>query len=115
MEAFRDRSAEIQKLHGRVIAISSDDADTLKSWRNELKASQTTFVSDGDLKLTRLYDVKMPVLGMAGRHTFVIGKDRKVLSHEEGSQAISPDGAIRACPLHGHAEPAPPAPAKDGG
>jgi peroxiredoxin len=97
-----------------VIAVSSDGADTLKSWRDELKASNVTFVSDEDLKLIHLFDVKMPVLGLASRHTFVIGKDRKVLSVEEGSDAINPEGAIRACPLHRPAEDKPAAP-KDGG
>jgi peroxiredoxin len=111
MKAFRDRNAEIEKLHGRVIAVSSDDSDTLKSWRSELKAPQA-FVSDSDLKLIKLYDVKMMLLGIAKRHTFTIGKDRKILAHEEGSDAVEVKGAIEACPLHGH-DAAPPA--KDGG
>lgn len=101
MKAFRDRSAEIEKLKGKVVAVSSDDADTLKSWRDELKAPQT-FVSDPDLTLIKLYDVKMTLVGIAQRHTFVIGPGRKVLSHESGSDAINPEGAIAACPLHGH-------------
>lgn len=104
MKAFRDRSADIEKMKGKVVAISADDTDTLKSWRDELKAPQT-FVSDYDLNIIRLYDVKMTLVGVAQRHTFVIGPGRKVLSHVSGSDAINPDGAIAACPLHGHDAP----------
>ncbi len=113
MQAFRDRSAEIEKLKGRVVAVSTDDAETLKSWRAELKAPQT-FVADPGDQLVKLFDVKMAVLNVAQRHTFVIGPGRKILSHDEGSDAINVDGAIRACPLHGHAAAKPENP-KDGG
>ena len=63
MEAYRDRYAEIQKLHGRVIAVSTDDAETLRSWRTELKAPQT-FVADPDQKLVKLFDTKLPIIGI---------------------------------------------------
>src|SRR4051812_21986866 len=109
MEAYRDRYAEIQKLHGRVIAVSTDDADTLRKWRTELKAPQT-FVADPDQKLVKLFDTKMPIVGVASRRTFVIGKGRKVTEVTEGGDAIDPSNAVRACGLHAHD-----APAKDGG
>lgn len=109
MEAYRDRYKEIEKLQGRVIAISTDDNDTLKKWKAELKAPQT-FVADPDKKLVALYDTKMPIIGMASRRTFVIGAGRKVLEVQEGSSAIEPGGAVAACSLHKDG-PAP-APAK---
>jgi peroxiredoxin Q/BCP len=99
MQAYRDRYAEIQKLNGKVIAVSMDDAATLVKWRNELKAPQT-FVPDPDGTLVKLFDVKMPVLGMAQRHTFVIGAGRKVLEHTEGGESIDPSKAVSACSLH---------------
>jgi len=105
MQAYRDRFAEIQKLKGNVLAVSMDDVATLVKWRTELKAPQT-FVADPEGKLVRLFDAKMPVLGMASRHTFVIGAGRKVLEHTEGSDSIDPSRAVAACSLR-KTEPAP--------
>jgi peroxiredoxin len=107
MQAYRDRYAEIQKQHGRVLAVSADDVETLKRWREELKAPQT-FIADPEGKLIRLYDTKMPVVGIASRRTFVIGAGRKVLEVQEGNEAIDPAKSVRACGLHKPAAAAPP-------
>lgn len=103
MQSYRDRYTEIEKLKGRVIAVSMDDAATLKKWRAELKAPQT-FVADPDGALVKLYDTKMPVIGMASRNTFVIGPNRKVLEVQSGSDAIETKGAIAACSLKAGAD-----------
>src|SRR6266516_4392333 len=99
MEAYRDRYAEIQKMKGRVIAVSGDDVETLKKWRAELKAPQT-FVADPKLELMKLFDTKTPIISIASRRTFVIGKGRKVLEVQEGNDAIDPSKSVRACGLH---------------
>lgn len=101
MQSYRDRYAEIQKLKGQVLAVSTDDAETLKKWRAELKAPQT-FVADPDGKLVALFDVKMPVMSMASRHTFVIGAGRKIVEHTEGSDSVDTSKAVSACSLSGH-------------
>lgn len=101
MQAYRDRYAEIQKLNGRVLAVSTDDVETLKKWRTELKAPQT-FVSDADQKLVKLFDTRLPVVGIASRRTFVIGQGRKVLEVTEGGDAIDPSKSVRACSLRDH-------------
>ena len=104
MQAYRDRYAEIQKLNGRVLAVSTDDVETLKKWRTELKAPQT-FVADPDQKLVKLFDTKLPVVGIASRRSFVIGPGRKVLEVTEGGEAIDPTrsvSAVRSCSLRGH-------------
>ena len=82
-----------------MIAVSTDDASTLKKWRDELKAP-LTFVSDKQQRLVKLFDTKMPVIGMAARRTFVIGAGRKVLEVIEGMEAIDPTKSIHACSLH---------------
>lgn len=114
MQAYRDRYAEIQKLHGRVIAVSTDDVETLKKWRAELKAPQT-FVSDADQKLVKLFDTKLPIVGIAARRTFTIGKGRKVTEVIAGNDAIDPSSSVRACGLHAHDEPPKTEAARDGG
>jgi len=109
MQAYRDRYAEIQKLNGRVLAISTDDVDTLKKWRAELKAPQT-FIAYPDGKLVRLFDTKMAIVNVASRRTFVIGPGRKILEVQEGGDAIDAAPAVRACGLHHDAAPAAAAP-----
>lgn len=75
-----------------------DDVEAQKRFKEELKAS-FPFIADADGTLVRLYDVKMVLLSRASRTTFVIGEGRKVLEVQEGSDAIDPSGAIKACPL----------------
>ena len=56
-------------------------------------------MADDQRRLIEKYDVKMAVIGIARRVTFVVGAGRKVLSVEEGSDAIDPSGAVTACSL----------------
>lgn len=98
MEGFRDRFKDFESSSAKVLAVSTDDGATLLKWKVEMKAPQT-FISDKDGELVKLYDVKMPVTGWASRHTFVIGKDRKVLEHHEGSDAVDTSKAVAACSL----------------
>lgn len=77
----------------------------MAKFKESLKA-QFPFIPDPEAKLTNLYEVKVPVLKLANRYTFVIGEDRKVLKVESGSDAIDPNGAIVACPLRKPKEPA---------
>jgi peroxiredoxin Q/BCP len=89
----------VQSKAARVVAISTDDADTMKKFKAELKAP-FAFVADPDAKVTKLYDVKMPVVTVASRTTFVVAQDGKVTDVKSGSDAIDPAGTITACPLH---------------
>jgi peroxiredoxin len=84
-----------------VIAVSADDATAMAKFKASLNA-QFSFVPDEKLELVKSYDVKMPVMSMAQRYTFVIGEGRKVLKVESGNDAIDPSGAVESCPLHGH-------------
>lgn len=70
----------------------------MAKFKESLKA-QFPFIPDPDARLTKLYDVKVPVMSLANRYTFVIGEDRKVLKVESGKDAIDPNGAIVSCPL----------------
>ena len=81
-----------------MLAVSTDDAATLRRFRESL-GSKDTFVSDEDGTLARLYDVKWPVLKVAGRVTFVIGEGRRILKVQDGNEALNPEGAVAACPL----------------
>lgn len=109
MTAYQVRYADLQKANAQVLAISMDDKETLKKFKESLKA-QFAFVPDPDGKIVNAYDVKVPVLSFANRYTFVVGEGRKVLEVQSGKDAIDPSKAVAACPLHKAA--ATPAPAK---
>ncbi len=81
-----------------MLAISADDAETAKKFKASLKAPYA-FVADEKKQLIEKYDVKMALIGIARRVTFVVGAGRKVLSVEEGSDALDPSGAVTACSL----------------
>ncbi|TSC29284.1 peroxiredoxin [Corallococcus sp. Z5C101001] len=107
LTAYRDRYKEVEQAQGQVLAFSTDDAETLTRFKTELKAP-FAFIPDPDGKVVNAYDVKMPVVTVSKRYTFVVGEGRKVLKVEEGKDAIDPTGAIVACPLRkgGAAKPA---------
>ena len=81
-----------------MIAISTDDAQTSKRFRESLKAPYH-FVADEKATVVKAFDVKTFLLTLAKRVTFVVGPGRKVLSVQEGSDALDPSGAVTACSL----------------
>lgn len=81
-----------------MIAVSGDDAETARKFRDSLKAP-FPFVSDAEGALMKLFDVKYPLITAAKRVTFVIGPGRKVLAVQDGSDAIEPSAAVTACSL----------------
>ncbi len=75
-----------------------DDVESQVRFKASLKAP-FSFVSDEDGDLVRAFDVKVALLSMAKRVTFVIGPGRKVLAKQEGTDAVEPSGAVQACSL----------------
>jgi peroxiredoxin len=81
-----------------VIAISTDDAETSKRFRESLKAPYH-FVADDQATVVKLFDLKAFIFTIAKRVTFVVGPGRKIVSVQEGSDAIDPSGAVTACSI----------------
>jgi peroxiredoxin len=79
--------------------VSSDDAATSDAFRSELGAG-FGFIADPKAELIRQYGVKTPLLRYARRHTFVIGRGRRVLAVDSGGRAIDPTTAVDACSLY---------------
>jgi thioredoxin-dependent peroxiredoxin len=98
LKAYRDRYADIEKLKGQVLAVSMDDAETLKKFKDSLQAP-FAFIADPDGTLVKQFDVKAPVISLSQRYTFVVGEGRKVLRVDSGKDAVDPAAAIAACPL----------------
>jgi peroxiredoxin Q/BCP len=97
LTAYRDRHGEVAIKGAQVLAISTDDVETLKKFKASLKASYP-FLSDKDGAVSAQYSGKNMV-GMAHRATFVIDRDRTVKSVTEGGDAIDPSTAIKDCPF----------------
>ena len=95
MVAFRDRYAEVKRSGVTVLAISTDKPERLGRFRESVGAP-FSFVPDPEGTLTRLYGVKVPILTMAKRVTFVVGSDGLIQEIFRGRRALDPNGAITA-------------------
>jgi peroxiredoxin Q/BCP len=69
--AFRDAIEQIRKQNAEVYGISTDSVASLRSFREKHKLN-FTLLADPDAKVTEAFGVKMPVLTMAKRWTFII-------------------------------------------
>lgn len=84
----------------QVVAISTDDRQTLAAFRKKL-AAPFPFLSDPGGKVSTVY-AGLTGSGTAKRTTVVVGEDGKIRSVTEGIAAVFPEGDIASCPLRGH-------------
>jgi len=80
----------------RVLAISTDFTPTLAHWKKELNVSYT-MLSDHMRKVSELYGILIPEMGIANRVTFVVDTDGKIANIDEGKAALDPTGAETTC------------------
>ena len=99
MSAFRDLAAKFADANAQVLGVSEDDLDTLKKFADSLKLP-FPLLADKDQAAAKAYGVLMEGRNMAARFTFVIDKDGKVVKVLEGKDALDPNPALTACPLH---------------
>jgi peroxiredoxin len=83
-----------------VVAISTDDVATLKKFKAETKAPYP-LLSDAGGKVAAQYVGLVPVVGLAKRGNFVVGRDRRVKEITEGQGAVDPSAAVNACSVPG--------------
>jgi peroxiredoxin len=83
------------------LAISTDFTPTLAHWKKELNVNYPV-LSDHMRNVSEEYGILIKNLGVANRATFVVDKDGKIASIEEGSVAIDPTGADTACSRLAH-------------
>lgn len=83
------------------MAISTDFTPTLSHWAKELNASYP-ILSDHMRKVSALYGVLIPEMGIANRTTFVIDMEGKIVNIDEGKEALDPTGAATACSRLSH-------------
>ncbi len=75
---FRDRMGDLQTNNVAVIGVSHDSVDSHKKFADEYKLN-FTLIGDPDGKIIEAYDVKMPMMSMSKRVSFLIGLDRKIV------------------------------------
>jgi|GEM_PF-28948 peroxiredoxin len=96
MTAYQSGISDFNSAEAQVVAISTDNLDTLKRWSRELKAS-FPFLSDAGRKVSALYGVLSGSQSYANRTTFIIDTEGRIQHIEEGSAALDPSGAATAC------------------
>lgn len=80
--AFRDAIKVIRDQGAEVFGISADDVAAQKKFHDEHKMT-FDLISDAEGKIIQTYGVKMPVITMAKRQTFILDKDLIVRKHFE--------------------------------
>ena len=75
---LRDRMGELQTNNVEVIGVSFDSADSHKKFIAQYNLN-FTLLADPEGKIVDLYDVKMPMMKMAKRVSFLIGTDGKIV------------------------------------
>jgi peroxiredoxin Q/BCP len=88
--------ADVEKRGAQVVAISTDDVETLKRFKDEMKL-QYPLLSDKGGKVAQKWAGLMPVVGVANRANFVVEKDGRVKEVVTGGDAIDPTAAVNAC------------------
>jgi peroxiredoxin Q/BCP len=75
---LRDRMGDLQTNNVAVIGVSFDSAASHKKFIAEYNLN-FTLLADTDGKIAAAYDVKMPLLNLAKRVSFLIGTDGKII------------------------------------
>lgn len=75
---FRDRMGDLQTNNVAVIGVSFDPAETHKKFIAQYNLN-FTLLADTNGAITKIYDVKMPMMNMDKRVSFLIGTDGKII------------------------------------
>ena len=75
---FRDRVGDLQTNNVEVIGVSHDTVDSHKKFADEYQLN-FTLVADPDGKIIGAYDVKIPMMSLSKRVSFLIGLDGKIV------------------------------------
>jgi peroxiredoxin Q/BCP len=75
---FRDRMGDLQTNNVEVIGVSFDSADSHRKFIAQYNLN-FTLLADPEGKIVAAYDVKMPMMNMSKRVSFLIGTDGKIV------------------------------------
>jgi peroxiredoxin Q/BCP len=75
---FRDRMGDLQTNNVEVVGVSYDSAESHKKFIAEYNLN-FTLLADTNGVITKAYDVKMPIMSLSKRVSFLIGLDGKIV------------------------------------
>jgi thioredoxin-dependent peroxiredoxin len=75
---FQDNYNELRLARAALVGVSTDDHSTQCAFAKSLHAS-FPMIGDKNGTICKAYDVRWPLLGVAKRVTYVIGRDRVIL------------------------------------
>jgi peroxiredoxin len=101
MQAYRDKYAKVRAKGAEVVAISSDDVETLKRFKADVEAP-FVFLSDPGGQVAAAFGSVTHT--SSRRATYDIDSDGRITHVNTGASAIFPESDIKACPAH-HGEP----------
>nr|WP_293392043.1 peroxiredoxin [Nevskia sp.] len=85
---FAEATEEFNALGATVIGVSKDDIDTLNKFSISECRNKFAVAADPELKISKSYDAKIPLVGYSDRTSFVILPDSTV---SYAYSALSPD------------------------
>lgn len=85
--AFAEASEDFAKFGARVIGVSADGIDVQKEFSSKECRDKFAVAADPDAKIIQAYDVKMPVLSLARRISYVVAPDGRIAAVTEDSGA----------------------------
>jgi peroxiredoxin len=98
MTAYQAGIAKFESEGAVVLGISTDNRPSQAHWAKEVLKLSFPLGSDfSQRKVSESYGVLNKDIGIANRATFVIDAEGIIQHIEEGSAALSPDGAAAAC------------------
>lgn len=77
--AFRDAIKKIESRNGKLVGISADSQDSQKKFHDKHNLS-FDLLADSDSKVISQYGVKVPLVGVARRTTFIVDPELKIRS-----------------------------------
>jgi peroxiredoxin Q/BCP len=97
MSTYRDLATRFADANAQVLGVSMDSIEKQQRFAASLHLP-FPLLSDHEGTVSAAYGVKR--VAFATRTTFVIGPDGRIEKIFEGKEALDPEGALGACPLH---------------
>lgn len=92
---FRDRMGELQTNNVAVVGVSHDSLESHKKFAEKYDLN-FTLVADPDGKIIEAYDVKMPLVSLSKRVSFLIGLDGKIVHVTDAMNPQTHFGEMKA-------------------
>lgn len=97
MTAYQAGLAKFKESGAQVLGISTDNLPSQSYWAKEVLKIDFPLGSDFQRTVSEAYGVLIKESGIANRSTFVIDSEGVIQHIEQGSSALTIDGAATAC------------------